>query len=198
MAEIRIHTHMALCLASDIPACACFLTTLFFDQEFQTAFLSFSCISWLRHLLNFCLTFLPSRHSLETPSPWGSTFLSPLCSCASVWTVNIQKLPFTGFLGSVHTFGDLGYSLESLPLTLPEQTAKRHPMQGCMVGYKTWNNFIFGNYLVCLWMIDDLAEHWLIGCKSNSLKTLKAPLYWYIDFPFEIYDSFSRCHVTGT
>lgn len=76
----------------------------------------FSSISWLRHLLNFSLTFLPSRHSMESPSPRGSTFSSPLCSCASVWTVNIQKLPLTGFLGSVHTFRDLGYSLESLPL----------------------------------------------------------------------------------
>lgn len=87
-------------------------------RSFKQLFFSFffSSISWLRHLLNFSLTFLPSRHSMESPSPRGSTFSSPLCSCASVWTVNIQKLPLTGFLGSVHTFRDLGYSLESLPL----------------------------------------------------------------------------------
>lgn len=86
--------------------------------SFKQLFFSFfpPSNSWLHHLLNFSLTFLPNRHSMEIPPPRGSTFSSPLRSCASVQTVNIQKLPFTGFLGSTHTFGDLGYSLESLPL----------------------------------------------------------------------------------
>lgn len=116
MAEICICTHMALCLASDIPAYVCFLAILFFYQEFQIAFLFFfyPSNSWLHHLLNFSLTFLPNRHSMEIPPPRGSTFSSPLRSCASVWTVNIQKLPES--VGSTHPFGDLGYSLEFLPL----------------------------------------------------------------------------------
>lgn len=80
----------------------------------QLFFFFYPSNSWLHHLLNFSLTFLPNRHSMEIPPPQGSTFSSPLRSCASVWTVNIQKLPES--VGSTHTCGDLGYSLEFLPL----------------------------------------------------------------------------------
>ena len=41
MAEICIRTHTAVCLANDIPAYVCFLAILFFDREFQIAFLFF-------------------------------------------------------------------------------------------------------------------------------------------------------------
>lgn len=43
---------------------------------------------------------------------------------------------------------------------------------------------MFGNlFIQPLYLIDDQAGHWILGCKSNSLETLKAllycPLYWF-------------------